>query len=83
MKTIVISKESNELQALLQQAVEEDLIIKLTNGNEFILSVIDDFDLEIAKTRQNEKLMNLLDERAKQTKTISLSEVEAKLGFKD
>jgi heme oxygenase len=81
MKTIVISEQSSEIQALLQQAIEEDLIIKLTNGSEFILSAVDDFDLEIAKTRQNEKLMTLLDQRAKQTQTISLSEVEEKLGF--
>jgi heme oxygenase len=83
MKTILISEESNEIQALLQQAIEEDLIIKLTNGSEFIVSAVDDFDIEIARTRQNQKLMALLDERAKQKTTISLDKVKEKLGFKE
>lgn len=42
---------------------------------------IDDFDIEIAQTRQNEKLMAFLEQRAKQTQTIPLDEVKRQLGL--
>jgi mRNA-degrading endonuclease RelE of RelBE toxin-antitoxin system len=40
-----------------------------------------DFDEEIARTRQNAKLMALLDERAKQSQTVPLDEVKRQLGL--
>ncbi|MCC5621743.1 hypothetical protein [Nostoc sp. CHAB 5715] len=81
MKTITISEDSAEIRALLEQARDEDVIVRLADGSEFVLSAIDNFDIEIARTRQNEKLMALLDERAKQTQTISLDEVKRRLGL--
>lgn len=83
MKTITISENSAEVRALLEQAHDEDVIVRLADGREFILSAVDDFDVEIARTRQNEKLMVLLDERAKQTQTIPLDEVKRRLGLSD
>lgn len=60
---------------------DEDLVL---NAEERFLELdrqeaIDDF--EVAKTRQNEKLMALLDERAKQTQTVSIDEVKCRLGL--
>lgn len=46
-----------------------------------LLSAVDDFDIEIAQTRQNEKLMALLEERARQTHTLPLDEVKRRLGI--
>ncbi|MEH2142315.1 hypothetical protein [Nostoc sp.] len=80
MKTITISEDSAEIRALLEQARSEDVIVRLADGSEFILSAVDDFDVEVAQTRRNEKLMALLDERAKQTQTIPLDEVKRRLG---
>ncbi|MEH2454925.1 hypothetical protein [Nostoc sp.] len=76
MKTITISEDSTEIRALLEQARSEDVIVRLADGSKFILSAVDDFDVEVAQTRRNEKLMALLDERAKQTQTIPLDEVK-------
>ena len=42
-------------------------------------SLIDHFDEEIARTRQNARLMALLDERARQGQTIPLAEVKQQL----
>lgn len=83
MKTVTIPQDSAEIRALLDQAREEDLIVRLDDGSEFLLSTIDDFDHEIAQTRRNEKLMALLDERAGQTQTVPLDEVKRELGFSD
>jgi len=59
------------------------VIVRLADGSEFILSAIDDFDVEIARTRRNQKLMALVDERAKQTQAIPLDEVKRRLGLSD
>ena len=80
MKTITISEDSTEIRALLEQARSKDVIVRLADDSEFILSAVDDFDVEVAQTRRNEKLMALLDERAKQTQTIPLDEVKRRLG---
>ena len=81
MKTISISNPTDELTALLDQVNDEDVIVRLADGREFLLSAVDDFDIEIARTRQNAKLMVLLDEHAQETRTIPLDEVKRRLGI--
>lgn len=83
MKTITISENSTEIRTLFEQARDEDVIVRLADGSEFILCAIDDFDVEVAQTRRNQKLMALLDERAKQTQAIPLDEVKRRLGLND
>lgn len=81
MKTVKISSASAEIRALLEQARDEDVIVRMADGSEFLLSAIDDFDHEIVRTRRNEKLMTLLDERGRQIQTIPLEEVKRQLGL--
>jgi len=81
MRTVTITGGSSEIKALLDQARDEDLIVRLEDGSEFMLSAVDDFDHEIAQTRRNEKLMALLDQRARQRQTIPLDKVKRELGF--
>lgn len=81
MKTVAIPPQAAEVNALLEQAREEDLLVRTADGSEFVLTVVDEFDHEIARTRQNAKLMALLDERAKQTQTVPLDEVKRQLGL--
>jgi len=83
MKTITIPLESTEINALLEEARHEDLIVRSADGIEFMLVAIEDFDHEIARTRQNAKLMSFLDERARQTQTVPLAEVKRELGLAD
>ena len=78
MKTIAIPPQS-EINGLLEQAREEDLIVRNSDGSEFMLVAVDDFDYEIARTRQNEKLMAFLNARASQVATISLEDVKRQL----
>lgn len=81
MKTIMLSDDPAEIRSLFEQAHDEDVIVQLANGRQFIVMAIDDFDIEIAQTRRNEKLMAFLEQRAKQTQTISLDEVKRQLGL--
>lgn len=81
MKTIELPEPSAELANLLAQAGDEDLVMKLPDGREFLLVSVGDFDLEIARTRANPRIMALLDARATSTATVSLDEARRKLGL--
>jgi len=69
------------LAHLLQQARDDDLILRLPDGTEFLLVAVDDFDQEIARTRNNPRLMAVLEARAQQKATIPLEEVKRRLGL--
>jgi hypothetical protein len=83
MKTITVPPQATEVNALLEQACQEDLVLRSADGREFMLVAIEDFDEEMARTRQNAKLMALLDERAQQTETTPLEEVRKQLGLEE
>jgi hypothetical protein len=81
MKMIDLSQTPPDVALLLEQARNDDLIVRLADGSEFLLVAINEFDEEIARTRNNPKLMALLESRAKQTATIPLDEVKRRLGI--
>jgi hypothetical protein len=81
MRTITVPVNATEVNAILAQARQEDILVRTADGEEFMLTAVDAFDEEIVRTRRNEKLMALLDQRAKQTTTIPLEEVKRQLGL--
>jgi hypothetical protein len=81
VKTIDFAPAPPDVARLLDQARNDDLIVRLPDGSEFLLVAVDDFDQEIGRTRNNPRLMALLQARAKQTATIPLDEVKRRLGM--
>lgn len=81
MKTVDLPFAPPAVAELLEQAREDDLIVRLADGSEFLLVAIDDFDREIARSRSNPKLMAMLEARATQTATLPLDEVKRRLGL--
>jgi len=81
MKTVNIPAQASEVHALLEQARDEDILVQAADGTQFILTVVDEYDLEITRTRQNAKLMAMLEERAKQIETVPLDDVKRELGL--
>jgi PHD/YefM family antitoxin component YafN of YafNO toxin-antitoxin module len=81
MKTIDITQSSSDVADLLEQARHEDLVVRLADGSEFLLIAVDEFDREIAKSRNNPRLMALLESRARQTETVPWDEVKRRLGL--
>jgi hypothetical protein len=79
MKTVTVSKRAKGINALLKQARRQNLILRSPEGHEFILAELDDFNREIELTPQNKQLVDMLVQRAKQTKTIPLKEAKAQL----
>ena len=57
------------------------MVLQTADGTQFIVSAVDDLDLEIARTRQNEKLMAYLEDCARQPATVPLEEIERELGL--
>jgi hypothetical protein len=80
MKTITVSSRARALNALLTQALQENLILRTADGHEFLLAEVAGFDREIELTRQSEDLMRLLDSRGQEKATISLEEARARSG---
>jgi hypothetical protein len=79
MKTICVSPRSRALNALLRKARRANLVLRTTDGVEFVLAEIDDFDREIELMRGNQRLMAFLDARGRKTRTVSSDEVRVRL----
>jgi hypothetical protein len=80
VKTIEIPKGAQALNKLLRQAREENLILRASTGEEFVLAELNAFDREIEVTRENKILMRFLDSRVRQRKRVSLAEIKSRLG---
>ena len=55
--------------------------MRAADGTEFMVSAVDDFEYEMVRSRQNAKLMALLDERAVQQRTVPLADAKRQLGL--
>ena len=82
MKTIAVSSRSRALNALLKRARKQNIILRAGDGHEFVLAESNDFNREIELTRQNSKVMKLLDRRGREKATISLAEARQQLGVR-
>lgn len=85
MKTVSIRRCPGELRRILTAAAQEDVVVRPPQGGEILLSLIDDFDYEIAAQRRNPKLMAFLEERfrqARKEKGVPLEEVKRRLGLR-
>ena len=82
MKTIELSDNMPNLKEMLKLASKENIILKTPNGREFVLAEVDDFNREIELTRQNQELMNFLEERSKETKTFTINQIKQQLNLK-
>jgi hypothetical protein len=81
MKIVDLSTEPLSLKDLLELAGQENLILRTPDGREFVLAEINDFDKEVELVRQNQELMDFLDQRSREEKTYTLSQVRKSLGL--
>jgi hypothetical protein len=79
MKAIDLSAAAPTLAELLQLAGNENIILRTPEGREFVLAEIDDFAQEVALTRENEALMQLLAERSSEPTRYTLDQVRQQL----
>ena len=82
MKTIEAATVAT-FSELLDLAEDETVVVTTSDGREFIVAEIDDFDEEIEAVSQNRELMELLEARSKEKVKggYSLAEVKRRLGL--
>jgi hypothetical protein len=81
MKIIELDASSVLLDELLEMARQETVILKRADNERFVLSLVDEFDLEVELLRNNPEFMAYLDELFKQEATIPLEDIEKELGL--
>jgi hypothetical protein len=82
MKKIDVTTSSPTLSQVLRLACEEDVILETLEGRQFVLAEIDDFTDEVGAVVKNKALMKLLAERSKETTTVPLTQIRARLNGK-
>lgn len=81
MKTNELEAESPTLEDLLERADQESLLLRTTDGREFVLAEVDDLSVEIEQIRRNPDLVEFLDERSRSRASVSLSDARRLLGL--
>ena len=64
MKTIGLTEGALNPEGVLGMASQENVILRMEDGREFVLAEVDSFDREVELTQKNQELMNFLDERS-------------------
>ncbi|WP_133510395.1 hypothetical protein [Candidatus Thiosymbion oneisti] len=81
MRTIELTSGSLNLEDALDLASHDNIILKATDGREFVLAEMDNFDREIELTRKDQELMNLLDQRSKERGVLTIRQARQQLGL--
>ena len=81
MKTIDLSQFRGGLSEVLNLAAEKNLVLTTSDGRQFVIAEIDDFEAEVRLVRENRELMEFLRQRSAPGKTYSIEEVRAALGL--
>ena len=92
MKVVTVPAEQKFLFGLLNKALEEGLILQTTDGQQFVLLSLedwqgfdvgdsDDFEQEVKATSENKALMAFLAERRSNGKRVAMKDVKKQLGL--
>ena len=87
MKTIDLTTDQTSIEDIFQLAEHQNLFVRTPEGKVFLVTEVEDeeaandFADEIALTRQNAALRELLAERSKEPGKYTLDEVRQKLGL--
>lgn len=87
MKTIDLASNSATREEIFQLAERQGVFVRTADGKLFIVAeiededVADDFADEVARTRKNTALRELLVERSREPGILTIDEVREKLGL--
>jgi hypothetical protein len=77
MRTIDLTDERLDLDAIIAIATDEPVILLTSDGREFFVSEADDFETEVNTLRASAAFQKLLDERSQDKRRIPLEEIES------
>ena len=87
MKTVDLALDHASIEAIFQLAEQQNLLVRTPDGKVFVVAEVagedaeDDFAHEVALTRQNTALRELLAERSREPGKYTLAEVRQRLGL--
>jgi len=79
MKVIDVSRTSPTLREVLELAGEDNVLLRTSEGRQYVLAEIDDFAEEVARVRNNKSITQLLSKRSKEAARFTLGEVREEL----
>jgi hypothetical protein len=79
MKTVDLAQHKLDVEQLLALARQGPVLLLTAEGEEFCVAEADDFDREVEALRNSRAFQQFLDERSKDTRTISLEDLEKEL----
>jgi hypothetical protein len=79
MKTIRLDEVQLDLDSAINLARNEPLLLLTADGQEFFMTLADDFEQEVETLRQSQAFQRFLDERSASPRRISLEEIEAEI----
>jgi hypothetical protein len=79
MKTVDLTKEKLDLEAVIRIASREPILLVTPDGKEFCIAEADDFEREVEALRGSRAFQRFLDERSASTRRIPLEEIEAEI----
>lgn len=77
MRTIDLTDERLDLDAIIAIASDEPVILLTSDGREFFVSEADDFENEVDTLRASTAFQRFLDERSQSNRRIPLEEIES------
>ena len=87
MKTIDLTTERAGIEDILHLAEHQNLLVRTTDGKVFVVAEVDaadvedDFAHEVALTRHNQALRELLADRSREPGKYTMDQVRQKLGL--
>ncbi len=79
MKTIDLDTTKLDLDSVIDLARQEPLLLLTADGQEFLMSLADDFEKEVESLRQSQTFQRFLDERSACSRRVPLEDVEAEI----
>lgn len=76
MKTLDLDKERHNLDEVINLARNEPVLLLTSDGREFFVSEVDDFEKEVDALRASRIFQKFLDERSACTRRIPLEQIE-------
>jgi hypothetical protein len=77
VKAVKLDEERLDLDAVIDLARKEPVLLVAADGKEFLLAEADDFDREVETLRGSQAFQQFLDERLQSTRRVPLEEIEA------
>jgi hypothetical protein len=81
MRVIELGQSHPTLDEVIGQAKDEPLVLRQPDGSMFILSPLDDFDIEVEQLRNNPDFLAFLKGLSREEATISLQELRKELAL--